>query len=240
MVPFIACRRPGTDIPGSDFAVSLETTGQQGRRPLLVVLTGGVASGKSTTSDCFARLGVEIIDTDLIAREIVQPGSPALAEIVAHFGPEVLSADGTLNRRYLREKVFSHKQSRKQLESLLHPRIEARVRQRIAVANGPYVVVVVPLLVESGLFGDADCVIVVDIAEDEQIRRLCKRDDVDAAHARAMLAAQASRQQRLQVADEVLDNTATPKQLDKAVKRLHRKLLQRAKHHDEPRQGSSE
>jgi len=193
-----------------------------------------VASGKTTASDCFARLGIEVIDTDLIAREVVQPGAPALAEIVAHFGAEVLTPDGALNRRFLREQVFSHEHSREQLEALLHPRIEARVRERIAVAEGPYVVVVVPLLVETGLFGDADCVIVVDIPEDEQIRRLRMRDEVDEAHARAMLTAQASRQQRLQAADEVLDNTATQRELEQAVSRLHRRLLQQADHHAEP------
>ena len=206
----------------------MQHSDQQGQGPLLVVLTGGVASGKTTASDCFARLGVEVIDTDLIAREIVEPGKPALADIVAHFGSDVLSGEGTLNRHVLREKVFSHEESRKQLEALLHPRIEARVRERIAEAGGqPYVVVVVPLLVETGLFSDADCVIVVDVPEDEQLRRLRKRDGVDTEHARAMLAAQASRQERLAAADEVLDNTATPQELEKAVRHVHLKLLER-------------
>ena len=213
----------------------MENNDRQGHRPLLVVLTGGVASGKTTASDCFARLGIEVIDTDLIARELVEPGAPALNAIAAHFGAEVLTGDGALNRRFLREKVFSHEESRKQLEALLHPRIVERVRERIAEAGGePYVVIVVPLLVETGLFADADCVVVVDIPEEEQIRRLRERDDVDAAHARAMLAAQASRQERLDAADEVLDNTATPQKLEKSVRRLHRKLLQRTDHHDHP------
>ncbi len=203
---------------------------RQGHSPLLAVLTGGVASGKTTASDCFARLGVEIIDTDLIAREVVEPGTPALAELAERFGPEIMTSDGALDRRMLREKVFSDEASRKQLEALLHPRIEARVRQRIAEAGAqPYVLVVVPLLVETGLFSDADCIIVVDIPEAEQVRRLRERDGVDTEHAHAMLAAQASRQQRLDAADEVLDNTAAPQDLEKAVRRLHQKLLERAR-----------
>ncbi len=209
----------------------MNTKDRQGPRPLLVVLTGGVASGKTTASDCFARLGVEVIDTDLIAREMVEPGGPALLEIAEHFGPGILTPDGSLDRRMLRNQVFANERSRKQLEAILHPLIETRVRERIAEAGTePYVLVVVPLLVETGLFADADRVIVVDVPEETQLRRLRERDDVDARHAQAMLAAQASRKERLAAADEVLDNTATRPELEKAVRRLHGKLLKKAAH----------
>jgi dephospho-CoA kinase len=202
---------------------------EQGHRPLLVVLTGGVASGKTTASDHFSRLGVEVIDTDLVAREVVEPGSEALAEIESEFGRGVIGADGSLDRKHLREIVFRDSSRRKRLESILHPRIEARVRERIAEADGQaYVLLVVPLLVESGLFTDADCIVVVDIPEDEQIRRLIERDKMEPGQARAVLAAQASREQRLDVADEVLDNTGTRASLEQAVEALHQELLARA------------
>ncbi len=202
---------------------------EQRNAPLLAVLTGGVASGKTTASDCFARLGVQVIDTDLIAREVVGPGQPALAEIVEHFGNRVLNPDGTLDRKSLRRDVFSDDARRRQLESILHPRIEQRVRERIAGARGhPYVLLVVPLLVESGLFTDAECIIVVDVPEKVQIERVRQRDDIDEAQAQAMLNAQAGRQERLSIAHEVLDNTGSAEALEQAVFDLHRKLIDRA------------
>lgn len=202
---------------------------EQGQAPLLVVLTGGVASGKTTASDCFERLGVEVIDTDLIARQVVKPGSSALSEIAACFGDDMIAADGKLDRRRLRERVFADEDSRHRLEAILHPRIEKRVRELVDQASDqPYVLLVVPLLVESGLFTDADCIIAVDVPESVQIQRLTQRDQVDPDHAQAMLAAQATRQQRLAAADEVLDNTGSQESLELAVEALHHKLLERA------------
>ena len=202
---------------------------EQRNTPLLAVLTGGVASGKTTVSDYFARLGVEVIDTDIVAREVVEPGQPALAEIVEHFGNRVLNPDGTLDRKALRRDIFSDDARRRQLESILHPRIELRVRERIAGARGhPYVLLVVPLLVESGLFTDAECIIVVDVPEKVQIERVRQRDDIDEAQAQAMLNAQAGRQERLSIAHEVLDNTGSAEALEQAVFDLHRKLIDRA------------
>ncbi len=208
---------------------NISGTREQGHHPLLAVLTGGIASGKTTVSDCFASLGVEVIDTDLVAREVVEPGQPALAEIVEHFGNRVLNPDGALDRKSMRREIFSDDARRRQLESILHPRIEQRVRERIAGAGGqPYVLLVVPLLVESGLFRDADCVIVVDVPEQVQLERLCARDGIDQEQARAMLEAQASREQRLAVADEVLNNTGSVQALQSAVHALHLKLTERA------------
>ena len=204
-------------------------TREQGVHPLLVVLTGGIASGKTTISDSFARLGVEVIDTDLIAREVVEPGQPALAEIAEAFGPQLINPDGTLDRKTLRRDVFSNPDRRRRLEGLLHHRIEQRVRRRIDDARDQdYVLLVVPLLVESGLFNDADCVIVVDVPEQTQLDRLVERDGIDEEQARAMIQAQASREQRLAIADEVLENTGSVQDLRSAVHALHLKLTERA------------
>lgn len=204
-------------------------TREQGVHPLLVVLTGGIASGKTTISDSFARLGVEVIDTDLIAREVVEPGQPALAEIAEAFGPQLINPDGTLDRKTLRRDVFSNPDRRRRLEGLLHHRIEQRVRRRIDDARDQdYVLLVVPLLVESGLFNDADCVIVVDVPEQTQLDRLVERDGIDEEQARAMIQAQASREQRLAIADEVLENTGSVQELRSAVHALHLKLTERA------------
>ncbi len=209
--------------------VDNRVTREQGVHPLLVVLTGGIASGKTTISDSFARLGVEVIDTDLIAREVVEPGQPALAEIAEAFGPQLINPDGTLDRKTLRRDVFSNPDRRRRLEGLLHHRIEQRVRRRIDDARDQdYVLLVVPLLVESGLFNDADCVIVVDVPEQTQLDRLVERDGIDEEQARAMIQAQASREQRLAIADEVLENTGSVQELRSAVHALHLKLTERA------------
>ncbi|QOC24227.1 dephospho-CoA kinase [Wenzhouxiangella sp. AB-CW3] len=199
--------------------------------PLLVVLTGGVASGKSLAADYFAELGAAVIDTDLIAREVVAPGSDGLAEVARVFGPEMIDENGELNRRRLREQVFADDQSRQQLEDMLHPRIERRAREHIAAAGShhDYIVLVVPLLVETGLFPEADVVVVIDVPEIVQIERLTGRDRIDHQQAKAMLNAQASREQRRAAADEVLDNTGSPDDLHKSVRALHDKLRETAR-----------
>lgn len=202
---------------------------EQAERPLLAVLTGGVAAGKTAASDAFAALGITVIDTDKLSREVVEPGQPGLREVTEAFGTEVLADDGTLNRRRLRDIVFADESNRQRLESILHPLIESRARERIREAVGePYVVLVVPLLIESGLFEDADCVIVVDAPESTRIERLIARDDINERQARDMLNAQAPRKARLAVADEVLDNNTTPEALQQAVERLHQRLLNKA------------
>jgi dephospho-CoA kinase len=183
-------------------------------------LTGGIASGKSTVARLFAEAGVPVIDLDDVAREVAQPGETGLAAIVAEFGPEVLDAGGALDRARLRARVFDDPTARRRLEQLLHPRIlEATVRQA-AAAGGPYQVIVVPLLVESGLQGWLDRVLVVDCPVETQIERLLARDAGSEAQARAMLAAQASREQRLAVADDVILNDGPPERLPGAVATL--------------------
>jgi dephospho-CoA kinase len=194
----------------------------------VVGLTGGVASGKSTVASLFAAHGVPVIDTDLIARELVAPGQPALAEIAARFGPEALSPDGTLNRPWLRQRIFADEAARKVLESILHPHIRAVVQRRLEALRlqtppPAYAMVVIPLLVETGAYdGLLDRVLVVDLPEDLQLQRLMTRDGVEDPLARAMLAAQASREARLARADEVIDNSGAPEALVEQVERLHR------------------
>ncbi len=179
------------------------------QRTWRVGLTGGIASGKSAVADMFAGLGVPVIDTDLIAREVVSPGSPALQEIAIAFGADVLLADGSLNRAQLRKIVFSEPARRKQLEAITHPRIGVAMEAQCRRAGGPYQLVVVPLLIESGLDQRVDRVLVVDCPEELQLRRLMTRDGESAAHAKQVLAAQISRAERLARADDVVDNSGS-------------------------------
>ena len=188
--------------------------------PLRVGLTGGIASGKSTVADLFARLGVPVIDLDLIARQVVEPGSSGLQAVVAAFGDDLLGPEGGLDRGKLRGRVFDDPTARKRLESILHPRILAETVRQCESAGGPYQVVVVPLLVESGLTGWVDRILVVDCPTETQVTRLAARDDATPKQAQAILAAQASREARLAVADDVIDNTGTPDALSEAVRRL--------------------
>lgn len=196
-------------------------------RPWVLGLTGGIGSGKSAAAAAFARLGVPVVDTDLLAREIVAPGSEGLAAVVATFGPGTLAADGTLDRAAMRRRVFADPAARQQLEAITHPRIRALAAERIAALAGsdsPYCVLVVPLLIESGAY-DALCtrVLVVDVPPEVQLARVCARDGADETLARSILAAQLPRAARLAAADEVLDNAGTLAGLDAAVARLDRR-----------------
>ncbi len=175
-------------------------------RPVRIGLTGGIASGKSTVADLFAAHGVAVIDTDAIARELVEPGKPALDEIRSAFGSNVFDADGRLDRRSLRELVFSDASRREQLQAILHPRIRAETAIQSAAAGGPYQIIVVPLLVESPMRQFMDRVLVVDCDEDIQLRRLLARDAEDESQARRIMAAQADRTDRLAIADDVIAN----------------------------------
>jgi dephospho-CoA kinase len=199
------------------------------RRPLFVGLTGGIASGKSAVATRFATLGAEVVDTDVIAREVVAPGSDALDEIRARFGEAVIAADGSLDRRAMRERVFSDERLRRELEALLHPRIRAETLRRAAEALTPYVVIVVPLLVETGFDRLVDQVVVVDCPESVQLERLMRRDGQDEAGARRILASQADRQTRLARADHVIANAGTLEDTGAQVLRLHARLLELAR-----------
>jgi dephospho-CoA kinase len=197
--------------------------------PLRIGLTGGIASGKSAACARLAGHGVVVVDADVAAREVVAPGQPALAEVVARFGSGVLGADGTLDRGALRARVFADAAERRALEEILHPRVRERMRALADAAHGDYVVLAIPLLAESGAdYSWLDAVVVVDVPEAVQLARLVARDGNDEALARAMIAAQAPRAARLALADEVIDNSGSLADLHAAVDALHARLLDRA------------
>ena len=197
------------------------------RPPLRVALTGGIASGKTTVADLFAARGVPVIDTDAIARDVVEPGTPALAAVVEAFGIEVLGADGRLDRRRMRERIFSDAGARRRLEGILHPAIRAEMARRSLAAGGPYQVLVIPLLAEGGRRDHVDRVLLVDVPEELQVERLMLRDGVSREQATASLGAQAGRAARLAIADDVIVNTGRADDLDHEVTALdvkYRKL----------------
>jgi len=190
--------------------------------PLLIALTGGIASGKSAVAEEFAKLGVPVLDTDQIARDVVTPGMPALDQLVAEFGREILDANGGLNRAHLRERVFSDPEQRRKLEAIMHPAIRAELARRSAAADGDYQVHVIPLLVETGRAEAYDRVLVVDCPEEAQIARLLARDGISREQAEGILAAQVSREERLNAAHDVIENTGTLADLQRFVQTLHR------------------
>ena len=190
--------------------------------PLLIALTGGIASGKSAVAEEFAKLGVPVLDTDQIARDVVAPGMPALDQLVAEFGLEILDADGRLNRAHMRERVFSDPEQRRKLEAITHPAIRAELAQRSAAAGGDYQIHVIPLLVETGRADAYDRVLVVDCPEQAQIDRLSARDRTSREQAQEILAAQVSREERLNAAHDVIENTGTLADLQRFVQTLHR------------------
>ena len=194
----------------------------------VVGLTGGIASGKTAVSDAFAALGVPIIDTDVIARELVASGQPALSEIASQFGQAYLTADGKLNRPQLRQLIFADDGARQRLEAILHPRIQQTVQQYLTQLQTPYCIVVIPLLVETGGRCYINRVLVVDINESLQIERVMARDQINAAQAQQILAVQTSREQRLAKADDVIDNSGSLAELEAKVFTLHQHYLQLA------------
>ena len=195
---------------------------------LKIGLTGGIASGKSTAADEFARLGIEVIDADRIARELVEPGSPLLTRIREELGDRFLDEEGRLHRRRLREYVFAHPGERAKLEAILHPAIRREMEARASQSRSSYVLLVIPLLVEKGLESMVDRVLVVDVPESLQVDRLRRRDQVDARHAQRILESQADRETRLAAADDVILNTGSLDDLRTAVERLHRHYLELA------------
>lgn len=192
-------------------------------------LTGGIASGKTTVSDMFAALGVPVIDTDLVARDLVRPGMPALEEIRERFGDEVLRQDGSLDRTALRKLVFENEANRKALEAILHPRIRQETMARSNADGGPYQIIVVPLLVESPLKSSMDRIIVVDCDPQTQLKRLLSRDKESIEQARRMIASQANREERLAIASDVIINDGDIDETRQQVEKLHRSFLQLAK-----------
>ena len=198
-------------------------------RAFRVGLTGGIASGKSTATKFFADLGVPIIDTDQVARDVVEPGQPPLERLVERFGNSILTPDGHLDRPALRNIVFSDPKARADLEALTHPAIGAAVEARSAIAGGPYQILVLPLLVEKSLGSQLDRVLVVDCDEELQIRRLEARDGSTLAQAQAILNAQASRGARLKAAHDVIKNDGDIGAVRDQVAELHARYLELAR-----------
>jgi dephospho-CoA kinase len=189
---------------------------------LKVVLTGGIGSGKSTVAERFAWHGVPVIDADLIARRLVEPEQPAYRDIIEAFGESVLNGEGKLDRTRLRSRVFGNQADRRLLESILHPRVYEAMEREVGTAAAPYVLLVVPLLVESGRLDLGDRILAVDLPEAEQIRRVCRRDGLAEAEAVAILNAQADRAARLAVADDVIDNSRDLASLLAQADQFHR------------------
>ncbi len=196
--------------------------------PFTIALTGGIASGKTLVSDAFNKLGVPVIDTDIIAHQIVEPGQPALLDIECVFGTKILDENGRLKRRGLRELIFKDAKARKMLESILHPKIRKEVSNAIAEVKHDYCILVIPLLAESGAFPGVKRVLVIDVDPETQITRLMARDNTSRGQALQALASQTGRAQRLAIADDILENQGSEEDLLLEVKRLHRKYMQLA------------
>jgi dephospho-CoA kinase len=174
---------------------------------LVIGLTGGIGSGKSTVARLFAAMDIPVIDMDLIARQVVEPGLPALEQITQEFGSDVLDDNGRLDRRRLRELIFDSKEKRRRLEAILHPVIRQETQRQISELDASYCIVVIPLLLESQQNSLVDRILVVDVPESLQISRTMKRDDISAEDAQKILAAQIDRDSRLAAADDVIDNS---------------------------------
>jgi len=199
-----------------------------GLRTFRVGLTGGIASGKSTAAKFFGALGVPILDSDQVARDVVEPGQPPLERLVERFGRKILTVDGHLDRPALRDIVFSDPKARADLEALTHPAIGAAMEARSAAAGGPYQILVIPLLVEKNLASHVDRVLVVDCDEELQIRRLRDRDGSTPEQVQAILKAQAPRAARLKAADDVIHNDSDMSAVRDQVAALHARYLELA------------
>ncbi|MCU0804387.1 MAG: dephospho-CoA kinase [Burkholderiales bacterium] len=194
--------------------------------PFTVCLTGGIGSGKSTVGRAFEALGVALIDTDALAHALSARGGGAIPAIRAAFGERYLTPDGALDRKAMRELVFADADARRRLEAILHPMIRTESERLAAAATSPYVILMIPLLVESGRPRErCQRILVVDCAEEEQVRRVMARSGLARAEVEAILASQATRAARLAVADEVIDNSGDPASLPARVAALHRTYL---------------
>jgi dephospho-CoA kinase len=202
---------------------------------LQIGLTGGIACGKTTVAEMLAAHGAALVDTDVIAREVVAPGSAGLSAVRNAFGDSVLASDGGLDRRKVRGLIFADPGLRKQLESILHPLIRGRALERLAGADGPYTVLAVPLLIETDFTELVDRILVVDCPRETQIERVMARDKVHRGAAESVLAAQTSRAARLSAADDVIDNGGSLEDTRNQVAIVHRRYLDLARDCRSPR-----
>ena len=194
----------------------------------IVGLTGGIGCGKTTVSDLFQALGVPVIDADIVARQVVAPGSPCLTAITEHFGPDILLESGELNRSLLRQKVFSNTEDKTWLNNLLHPAIRQKILSELAEVQSAYAILVAPLLLENGLEQYVQRVLVIDVPESVQVRRTLARDNTSEEQVKAIMAAQLPRQERLKRADDVIANDSSVADLTSKVAALHQQYLQMA------------
>lgn len=192
----------------------------------VVGLTGGIGSGKTTVANLFAAEGVTLVDADIVAREVVAPGSKGLEAIVTHFGAEILTPEGELDRAKLRQRIFSHPEEREWLNQLLHPMIRQEMLAQVEKATSAYVIMVVPLLFENGLDRLVNRTLVVDISPELQINRTVKRDNVDASQVNNIISSQCSRSEKLARADDIIDNQGEISTLKREVLALHQRYLQ--------------
>ncbi len=193
--------------------------------PFIVGLTGGIASGKSTVANLFQQhFNIGIVDADVIAREVVKPDTTGLAKIVEHFGEQIIDSSGQLKRAALRERIFSNPDEKKWLNELLHPMIRNRMKQDLNQITTPYALLVVPLMVENRLLSMTNRVLVVDVSEQVQLNRTMKRDNVSEQQVKSILASQASREQRLRYADDVILNDGSTALLPQ-ITALHNKYM---------------
>ncbi|EMK3267216.1 dephospho-CoA kinase [Vibrio vulnificus] len=197
---------------------------------LVIGLTGGIASGKTTVANLFQQhFAIDIVDADIVARQVVAPGSAGLIAIVDHFGVDILTHEGELDRGQLRQRIFAHSEEKQWLNALLHPVIRRKMIEDLAQVSSPYALLVVPLLVENQLQTLCDRVLVVDVEEKTQLQRTMDRDGVDEQQVRAILKAQASRHERLALADDVIKNESKDQDLLQQITDLHQKYLAMSK-----------
>jgi len=195
---------------------------------LVIGVTGGIGSGKSAVTRCFEQRGITVVDADVVSRVVVEPGRPALTAIAQHFGADIIQTDGTLDRAALRVHVFADETERLWLERLTHPLIGQEILDQISASRSPYTILSSPLLLDTTQKALVDCVVVVDVPEQLQLQRTVQRDNNDEAQVKRIMAAQMARQDRLALADIVIENTGSLELLDSKVEALHQAFLLRA------------
>jgi dephospho-CoA kinase len=209
----------------SNSDIETERSPRRDKQTLVIGLTGGIGSGKSTVANGFSSLGVPVIDTDQLARELVEPGQPALDEITATFGPEATTADGRLDRNYMRQLIFTDPARKSQLETILHPKIRHRIRALLADITAPYCIVVIPLLLESRQSDLVERILVVDCPEKEQLARVAARDSLSDNAIQAIIDSQADRNTRLAAADDIIVNDRGISELTGNILKLHKRYM---------------
>ena len=192
---------------------------------MIIGLTGGIGSGKTAVSDMLSAKGIDVVDADIVARQVVEPGSSTLNQIATEFGQEFIQADGTLNRAKLRETVFSDETAKAKLNGIMQPAIRTELLSQLQSASSDYVILSAPLLLENGLEQYCQRVLVVDVDEQTQVHRASNRDSVTTAQIKSIISSQIARQERLKKATDVIDNTGTLADLEQQVNEIHQKYL---------------